>query len=114
VWPEAASLDTLGLQTLNPFLPVWREGEISTLKSHTRPDDIAISSFVLTAEAHELRTRRRALSSAGERSLHTGEVAGSIPAAPTTERPIKYGPFGCLVEKATIPKITEQRANMRL
>jgi hypothetical protein len=25
----------------------------------------------------------RALSSAGERSLHTGEVAGSIPAAPT-------------------------------
>src|SRR6266849_320854 len=26
----------------------------------------------------------RALSSAGERSLHTGEVAGSIPAAPTT------------------------------
>jgi putative endonuclease len=28
----------------------------------------------------------RALSSAGERSLHTGEVAGSIPAAPTSLR----------------------------
>jgi hypothetical protein len=27
---------------------------------------------------------RRAISSAGERSLHTGEVAGSIPASPTT------------------------------
>src|SRR6185437_211418 len=28
---------------------------------------------------------RRALSSAGERSLHTGEVVGSIPTAPTIE-----------------------------
>jgi hypothetical protein len=27
----------------------------------------------------------RALSSAGERSLHTGEVVGSIPTAPTTK-----------------------------
>jgi hypothetical protein len=32
----------------------------------------------------------RALSSAGERSLHTGEVAGSIPAAPTII-PIQLG-----------------------
>ena len=32
----------------------------------------------------------RALSSAGERSLHTGEVAGSIPAAPTID-PVKPG-----------------------
>src|SRR6266446_7211846 len=40
--------------------------------------------------AHHVRLREirdeldRALSSAGERSLHTGEVVGSIPTAPTT------------------------------
>src|SRR4051812_22974778 len=33
----------------------------------------------------------RALSSAGERSLHTGEVAGSIPAAPTIFREFAGG-----------------------
>src|SRR5262249_50552050 len=35
----------------------------------------------------------RALSSAGERSLHTGEVVGSIPTAPTTFCPPLAGFF---------------------
>src|SRR5262249_39923363 len=34
-------------------------------------------------KAPHLKSIRRALSSAGERSLHTGEVVGSIPTAPT-------------------------------
>src|SRR5438105_1525118 len=35
---------------------------------------------------------RRARSSAGERPLHTREVAGSIPAAPTTLSPLRFAP----------------------
>ena len=40
---------------------------------------------------HRSALSGRALSSAGERSLHTGEVVGSIPTAPTTESPILRG-----------------------
>src|SRR5271163_2081022 len=35
----------------------------------------------------------RALSSAGERSLHTGEVVGSIPTAPTSNYPLNQSVF---------------------
>src|SRR5207248_10873527 len=38
--------------------------------------------------------RVRARSSAGEHSLHTRGVAGSIPAAPTSRTPRKWGAFG--------------------
>ena len=38
----------------------------------------------LTPETAALKSAHRALSSAGERSLHTGEVVGSIPTAPTS------------------------------
>jgi hypothetical protein len=47
-------------------------------------------SFLDSPERHTLNpaageVRQRALSSAGERSLHTGEVVGSIPTAPTID-----------------------------
>src|SRR5262249_5366981 len=46
----------------------------------------------LTARRRALRKTRsgRALSSAGERSLHTGEGGGSIPTAPTIQNPSIY------------------------
>src|SRR5262249_2730606 len=40
----------------------------------------ACEAFLIPPSAN-----RRALSSAGERSLHTGEVVGSIPTAPTSK-----------------------------
>src|SRR5262245_7600846 len=54
------------------------------------------------ARAHCQTVACRALSSAGERSLHTGEVVGSIPTAPTIKSPVKsaftaprrFGPLG--------------------
>src|SRR6185437_8524203 len=47
-------------------------------------------------------TTARALSSAGERSLHTGEVVGSIPTAPTIlARRIDAAPLFAKLKKAT-------------
>src|SRR5262249_3401490 len=49
----------------------------------------------------------RALSSAGERSLHTGEVIGSIPIAPTIQATSSVPPVASLQQLAeSIPPVT--------
>ena len=64
------------------------------------PDRVRLTTPV--SPRHETPQRSRALSSAGERSLHTGEVVGSIPTAPTrklqqkqdiTGRPLPFLPI---------------------
>src|SRR5262249_49616327 len=57
------------------------------------------------------RALSRAHSSAGERSLHTGEVQGSIPCAPTIKSLVLLG-FWHASETATVQPDAEQNRNL--